>query len=347
MGFLIVRLFWLWLVVPWTLVSSARWWRLYLKQRGGSLKREALMDALLVTLGWTFLHLAMPLTMMVLSPSNAVADVYRLDVLTREEAQWLVEKSEAHALSRGGWETKRHRNYPTTDLAVKSLPDSQRVYDLVHERLFPRLAELFDVSSEDMALRDLFVVRYASDGQRRLQKHRDGSELSFGILLESTSKEATTEFVSFRHRLRDVQIGEAWLHPSLVLHRATAVDQGTRYVLIGFVNVSRPFYRTWGAWATILREWRVDATERLLLTESSRISRIKLLKRRFRHDFLPDLHGLPRVLLYVFVVLLVVLVVLCVDVLKDGIKLLYNLYHCPSSPKRRRHHLADDLLKQP
>ena len=69
-----------------------------------------------------------------------------------------------------------------------------------------------------------------------------------------------TVFSLWDHALADVQVGEAWLHPSGALHRARASE--SRYVLVGFVDVRPRVMRWWselygwGALGPGLREWR-------------------------------------------------------------------------------------------
>merc|ERR1711964_54697 len=45
---------------------------------------------------------------------------------------------------------------------------------------------VFDHKSQ-FTTRDLFVVKYSTDGQRGLELHNDGSHFSFNILLTSTN----------------------------------------------------------------------------------------------------------------------------------------------------------------
>lgn len=180
-------------------------------------------------------------------------------------------------------------------LGLQSTQDiDARLRVIIRDRVYPVLSAGYGVPADDMSLRDLFVVKYSGGAQRGLVRHRDGCELSFGIALTAKHDEsAGTYFASFRYLLRNVQIGELWTHPSLVLHAARSVSQeDLRYVLIGFVQV-RPtwkrFWRTWGAWATQLKEWQIDVSleheMQHLLFASASISTPTLAKRRLRKIF--------------------------------------------------------------
>jgi len=292
-------------------------------------EKDLLLDAGAVTLGWLFVHCAaFPLTLMLASPLNASVDVLRVrDVLSESEARWVVNVSEVHAAKVGGWSTARHENYPTTDVAVEDLPAADAIETLIRSRVLPVLTSFYSVSTP--TLRDLFVVKYSSDGQRSLRKHTDGCELSFGIALGGDGSRGATEFVTFKHALRDVKVGEAWMHPSLALHRGRAVAEGeTRYILVGFVRVPFSWYRTWGAWATRLREWRlVESTRRELSLEAPvRASRCLLAKRRIKRLFFKKSDKTKTTLLYVAAGLSFLLVVLAVDLVVDGLRLLAAFY---------------------
>ncbi|KAJ8602239.1 hypothetical protein CTAYLR_003610 [Chrysophaeum taylorii] len=327
---------WLGVAAPVSVRSVVRAWG---RIRHPAKKRDedAVVDAALTTLGWMLLHLCVPMMIMWLSPDNAVVDVRRVrNVLSEAEASEIVRLCEAHAAATGGWLTARHAWYPTTDVAVESVSGLD-LREVVHNRVFPILVRSYGVRTENLSLRDLFVVKYDGRGQRGLVKHRDGCELSFGVALTATHRStAGTYFPSFRHALAGVRVGEAWTHPSLALHSARPVmdDDETRYVLVGFVLV-RPtwkhFWRTWGSWATRLREWHLDE----LVFESPAVSTPKLALRRARdvlHDLLaPDAPPAGKLLVYVGALLCLLLGVLALALLWDCVA-----HFCLPDFRRRR-----------
>ena len=88
-----------------------------------------------------------------------------------------------------GWRVQRHRAFPTTDIPCWRVTE---VHGLVRERLtsllFPALSRCYQTGPRtEFELADLFFVKYSAQkgAQRELAIHRDGSPLSFNILLNS------------------------------------------------------------------------------------------------------------------------------------------------------------------
>jgi hypothetical protein len=188
--------------------------------------------------------------------------IYIKTLMSAEEASKCSTIAYEHAKSTGRWETPdsdRHQSYSTCDFPVE---DCQALDDFLAEidfdgRLWENLSELYGIEYEDMSYLDLFVAHYqAKDSAEsqimdRLEAHRDGSLLSFSLLLN-----APDEFEgggTFYDALRDVppsgilhsggvirpdRAGDAVLHSGKVLHGADVVTSGARTVLVGFIEVS-------------------------------------------------------------------------------------------------------------
>ena len=128
--------------------------------------------------------------------------------------QSLIDIAEAHA-STHGWTTGRHKHFPTTDIAVsaQNAPDIHKlVQPHVDNVVLPTLAEHFGRfdARRELSITDMFLVKYEAktaaaeqtavdakqqqtappppqQQQDRLAFHRDGSLLSFSILLSDPS----------------------------------------------------------------------------------------------------------------------------------------------------------------
>ncbi len=83
------------------------------------------------------------------------------------ECSKIIEYAEAHGLERGA----RHAAHETTDVSCLDEQVLRWVATACSERVLPRLAEAFGL--DDLVLADLFVARYAADGQRALEEHED------------------------------------------------------------------------------------------------------------------------------------------------------------------------------
>jgi hypothetical protein len=83
----------------------------------------------------------------------------------------------------------------------------------------------------------LFVVKYKDSEQSYLDMHRDGSFLSFNILLSNT-----TDFEGGGTYFDDgltsySEQGDILIHSSRIKHAGLPITKGTRYLLVGFLNI--------------------------------------------------------------------------------------------------------------
>lgn len=131
----------------------------------------------------------------------------------------LIAAAEEHSAQKG-WQTGRHRNYPTTDFPLReldfdlilpeqteSVPFQTWLNDtLLEGSIFPMLRYHFNIASEprpasgklsaQLSLKDLFFVKYDADhpaAQRSLELHMDSSLLSFIISLSTQTKRSSKE----------------------------------------------------------------------------------------------------------------------------------------------------------
>ena len=154
------------------------------------------------------------------------------------ECSKIIEYSEAHGLERGA----RHAAHATTDVSCFDVPQLQWVAAACSERVVPRLAEAFDASAWDFELADLFVARYAADGQRALEEHEDGSPFAFVVPLNDGFEGGGTQFVQLEGApIFRPAVGAALLFSGKNRHRGVETTKGVRYILAGFVDVRKGF----------------------------------------------------------------------------------------------------------
>lgn len=190
-----------------------------------------------------------------------------------------------YAAATGRWDQpdfQRHASYATCDFAVE---DCESLHVYLNEidfddRMWNALSEKYGVAKENMSYMDFFCANYRAQGKEspetstldRLQPHRDGSILSFTVLL--TPPEGFEGGGTFFDALRDVEssepslsvggvvrplrAGDATLHAGKLLHGADVVTKGERTVLVGFVDVADCCLRE-GVISTACRDWgRMD-----------------------------------------------------------------------------------------
>ena len=165
-------------------------------------------------------------------------------VFSQEQCCSLRDAAEAAAAAQGGWCSSRHAAFPTRDLPLSSLAESVRpLYTgLVHDRvLCPAAALAGFAGPHQLFCRDLFIVKYDTDGQRELPLHMDGSLLSFSVLLSHPDDFAGggTVFPHLDGRRVALEQGDACLHSGSVLHAGAPVTAGIRVILVGFIDTVR------------------------------------------------------------------------------------------------------------
>ena len=155
--------------------------------------------------------------------------------LNNKDCEYIIECAECH----GGWTHKRHHNYPTTDIPIEHLKEVTSMWHVLQPRIIDTCKDVYMLEqSATISMFDVFVVKYDVSGQSGLELHRDVSELSFILLLSHPSS-----FVGggtrYEHcdAVHCVDQGSLLVHCGKMRHSGVAITQGTRYVLVGFMNV--------------------------------------------------------------------------------------------------------------
>lgn len=154
----------------------------------------------------------------------------------------IIAAAEVVAAARGGFTTKRHVAYPTTDLPVDDIPAiAADVHTAMYTDIFPQLAYMAGVRLEDLCPHvDAFVVKYDAVAQRQLAPHEDGSTFTFTMLLNDTSEfiGGGTRFVdSVPPRTVCPDNTVVLAHYGKLRHEGVPITAGKRYLLVGFVRV--------------------------------------------------------------------------------------------------------------
>ena len=159
-------------------------------------------------------------------------------VYTPDICKWIVEEGEKHASKNGGWTTRRHKNYPTTDLPVK---DIFAVYSFILSSLpsnLDKIVKMYGLEGSKINIGDLFLVKYHENMQNELELHKDGSVLSFGIVLSNPCdyEGGGTMFEDGMHY--SLEQGDMLVHCGRVNHTGMKITKGNRYVLVAFLDIS-------------------------------------------------------------------------------------------------------------
>jgi len=203
--------------------------------------------------------------------------IHVLPLLTNEESTHLLQLARTYATENQCWDQQdatRHVSYPTVDFAIEdSIEIEQYLGDGddgigFQQRIFGALSSAYDVDAEDMSYLDLFCASYEAKDEAtinskeeksttmdRLDLHRDGSLLSFTVLLspleqfegggtifdalQNINDESINSILQPQGVIQPPQAGYATLHSGKLLHGGHIVTKGQRIVLVGFVDVDQ------------------------------------------------------------------------------------------------------------
>jgi hypothetical protein len=220
--------------------------------------------------------------------------IHVLPLLEPAETSRMLQIARAYAKESSSWDQQdstRHVSYQTVDFAVEDSVDmSEYLQDIsFQERIFDLLSEQYDVDAEDLSFLDLFCASYEAkangvteetdrETMDRLDFHRDGSLLSFTVLLSQPEdfegggtifdalRDAADEsdqqsILKVPGSIKPPNAGYATLHSGKLLHGGHVVTKGQRIVLVGFVDVDLRNIRE-GALGNAAKEWgRNDVRE--------------------------------------------------------------------------------------
>lgn len=200
----------------------------------------------------------------ILSTSNnyySARSVFVAPLLSNDECQHLIQSSHEAAQrnlkqfpdndefkqSPKGWRKERHGSYPTTDLNLVTDPftkeDRKYLGTRLHARLSPLISRLYGVPPTSIRANDMFVVRYdAHEGQQALSAHTDEAHVSVNILLNDDFDGGGTRFHN-RWTGEHLDVfppkGSVLLSNAVIRHEGLPTTRGTRYILVGFLQVDR------------------------------------------------------------------------------------------------------------
>jgi hypothetical protein len=213
-------------------------------------------------------------------------DIHITSILSDKEVRTCLELATTYAEATGRWERpnqERHASYATCDFAIEECETlDSYLQEIVgfDERIWDVMSRKYGVSYEDMSYLDFFCAHYQaqSDGNSqtmdRLEAHRDGSLLSFTILLsppdefegggtffDALRDEEETDVLCTGGVIRPKRAGDVILQSGKLLHGADVVRSGKRTVLVGFLEVGDWRQRP-GVLSTACTDWgRMDVAK--------------------------------------------------------------------------------------
>jgi hypothetical protein len=177
--------------------------------------------------------------------------IHLVSLLSDDQSEHCVKLAKDFAAETGCWTTpdsQRHSSYPTCDFPIDESPSLTNYLNEIEfdKTMWGLLSERYGVDPNDMSYLDFFCVRYAPSTMDRLEAHRDGSLLSFSVLLNPPSEftgggiffDALRDDKDCKGTIRPTRAGDACLHSGKLLHGGDIVTAGERIILVGFVEVA-------------------------------------------------------------------------------------------------------------
>lgn len=153
--------------------------------------------------------------------------------------EWIIKESELYACKNNGWLTKRHDRYPTTDLEVCNITPIFSFFSHTGFNMVKQLIEkLYTISISSFNVQDFFIAKYEVNQQINLAAHYDGDQttnFSFSILLNNDFEGATLMYKD--GGCLNPTTGEIMIHTKCHKHAVSDLTKGTRYVIVGFLEI--------------------------------------------------------------------------------------------------------------
>jgi len=171
------------------------------------------------------------------------------NILDENMCDLIINEAEKYAINNKsiinptGWTTNRHFKYPTNDLPIKDIDILKNfIYNFTIINIFNFIEEKYKVNKYFLNINDIFIVKYESDKQNNLEKHKDGSLFSFNILLNNLQDfegGGTKFYYENKNVICKNTKGGLLIHLGQVLHEGIAITKGVRYILVGFIGYLR------------------------------------------------------------------------------------------------------------
>ena len=226
---------------------------------------------------------------------SSLHTIHVTSILTDEEVAMCLQLATTYAEATGRWEQpdqERHATYATCDFAIEDCDSLESYLKSIDfdNRMWTLLSDKYTVEKEDLSYIDFFCAHYQAQGERetqtmdRLEAHRDGSLLSFTVLLNSPQEfegggtffdalrdEPASEVLAPGGVVRPMRAGDVVLQCGKILHGADVVRRGKRTVLVGFVDVA-PWRQRPGVLSAACKDWgRMDVAKKRNLRQEEMV----------------------------------------------------------------------------
>lgn len=158
--------------------------------------------------------------------------------LKQKVCEWIINEAENQA-SITEWNTKRHINYPTTDIPLEDIKSVFNLFIHYFETIKDIIMQNYNIDQNfNINIYDCFIVKYEYDKQNKLELHIDESDITVNILL-SNDKDFNGGGTYFEKNDSTIKLkqGDILIHNGNLRHSAKEITSGKRYVLVAFIKL--------------------------------------------------------------------------------------------------------------
>ena len=136
------------------------------------------------------------------------------------------------------WKLCRHQNYSTVDIPLQVLNNAFKYCLFAFSSLFKKIFKSYCIPENYTPnIKDMFIVKYELYGQKSLTSHKDGTHLSFNIML-SDANDYEGGGTHFDDGLTYyLNPGDVLVHSGFINHGSHDITKGERFVLVVFFDI--------------------------------------------------------------------------------------------------------------
>lgn len=156
---------------------------------------------------------------------------------SREICEWIIFEADEFG-NKHGWNTFRHPNYPTIDIPLEVINPVFKCCAFAFRNLFKQIFKSYCITEKYTAnIADMFIVKYEVDSQKSLNIHKDGTHLSFNIMLSDKNDYEGGGTYFDDGITYYLNCGDVLVHSGYINHGSHDITKGARYVLVVFFNI--------------------------------------------------------------------------------------------------------------
>jgi len=145
-------------------------------------------------------------------------------------------------VNKNGWNFCRHNNYSTVDIPLQVLNNVSKYCLYAFTNLFKKIFKSYCISENYIAdIKDMFIVKYEIQTQTSLNSHKDGTNLSFNIMLSDINDYEGGGTYFDDGLTYYLNPGDVLVHSGFINHGSHDITKGERYVLVVFFDIIEQF----------------------------------------------------------------------------------------------------------